>query len=124
MFDVRHFIVVVLLALTATMPTVHAAACSLTDGSKANDEACSCGSEECTASTGLICYSDVGGGSCRKHNVGAYGYPVAYSGWCNDLGGRKSILDNAACEEAAASLGLSDTTVEEVSFTSRPTFEK
>ena len=56
----------------------------------------------------MICYSTVGGGSCRKYDVGAFGYPRPKSGKCNDVAGRKSILDKAGCEAAATSLGLSD----------------
>ena len=54
---------------------VHAAACTVTDGSVANEGDCTCGSEACTAITGLICYSTVGGGSCRISDPGAYGFP-------------------------------------------------
>ena len=81
--------------------------CSVTDGSVANTDSCRCGNEECTEETGLICYSETGGGSCRKNDVGAFGYPFAYSGLCTDVAGRKIISDKAACEEAATRLGLS-----------------
>ena len=46
--------------------------CAVTDGSIANTEPCVCGNEECTASRGLICYSTIGGGSCRKNDVDNY----------------------------------------------------
>ena len=70
---------------------VESAPCSVTDGSVANEGECTCGNEECTASRGLICYSTIGGGSCRKNDVGAFGYPRPDSGYCNDVAGRKSI---------------------------------
>ena len=97
------------LCLATTMSTVCGVACPVTDGSKANDAACTCGNEECTALTGLICYSTTGGGSCRMNDVGAYGYPRP-SGKCPAVSGRKSIPDKASCEVAATSLGLMDTT--------------
>jgi hypothetical protein len=89
--------------------------CTVTDGSQANSESCGCGKEECTANTGLICYSTIGGGSCRKNDVGPYGYQRPNSGNCNDVAGRKPILDKVACEAAATSLGLSDVVAEEIS---------
>ena len=81
--------------------------CTFTDGSTANTVSCTCGNQECTAATGLICYATIGGGSCRKLDVGAYGYPRPTSGNCVDVGGRGLIGDVASCEAAARSLGLS-----------------
>ena len=49
--------------------------CAITDGSAANPGRCKCENEFCTESTGLICYSTTGGGSCRKYDLGSYGYP-------------------------------------------------
>ena len=89
--------------------------CTVTDGSIANTEPCACGNEECTTSRGLICYSTNGGGSCRKNDVGTFGYPRPISGKCNDVDGRKSILNKATCDAAATSLGLSDVTALEIS---------
>ena len=67
----------VCLCLATLMTTVRGAACSVTDGSKANEVACTCGiegfSKECTTTTGLICFSIFGGGSCRKTDVGGNG---------------------------------------------------
>ena len=57
------------------LPVVESSPCSVTNGSVANEGDCTCGNEECTASRGLICYSTIGGGSCRKNDVGAFGYP-------------------------------------------------
>ena len=60
--------------------------------------------------TGLICYSTNGGGSCRKQDVGAYGYPRPASGMCVEVSGRGLLGDKASCEAAATSMGLSDVT--------------
>ena len=112
------------LCLATLMPTVRAAVCSIVDGSKANDAPCTCGiegfSKECTTSTGLICFTNFGGGSCRKTDVGAYGYFTADSGRCNTVRGRNSLLNKASCERAAASLELSDTVATEMSDNSKP----
>ena len=89
-------------------------------GSIANTDSCRCGNEECTASRGLICYSTNGGGSCRKNDVGPFGYPRPNSGNCDDVAGRKSILDKETCEAAATSLGLSDVEAYERSSSSYP----
>ena len=90
------------------------AICSVTNGSATNDQTCMCGNVECTADTGLICYAATGGGSCRKNDPGAFGYPTPNHGRCTDVEGRAWIFDKASCEAAATSLGfsgLSDTTV-------------
>jgi len=95
--------------------------CTVTNGSIANTEPCRCGDEVCTIASGLICFSNTnGGGSCRKTDVGAFGYPRPTSGNCNDVTGRKSILDKAACGAAATSLGLSDVEANEVSYLAQP----
>ena len=78
--------------------------CVVRDGSAENNEECRCGSLVCTASTGLICFAVSGGGSCRKNNVGAYGYHKQSSGVCKSVSGRASILDRASCEAAARSM--------------------
>ena len=93
--------------------------CPIRDGSAANTVACTCGSVECTSDTGLICYSTYGGGSCRKTGFGPFGY-IKVEGYttCDSMNNRKPILDKAACEAAATSMGLDDVEayVESVSF--------
>ena len=84
--------------------------CTTTDGSIANTKPCGCGNVGCTAATGLICYSTIGSGSCRKVNVGGYGYPKSTNGNCMDVNGRGMIGDKASCEAAAVSLGLGNDT--------------
>ena len=83
--------------------------CPIRDGSAANTVACTCGSVECTSDTGLICYSTYGGGSCRKTGFGPFGY-IKVEGYttCGSVSNRKPILDKAACEAAATSMGLDD----------------
>jgi len=99
---------------------VKSSPCSVTNGLVANEVDCTCGNEECTTSRGLICYSTIGGGSCRKNDVGAFGYPRPESGNCDDVAGRKSILDKAGCDAAAVSLDLSDVVANEVSYSHYP----
>jgi hypothetical protein len=87
--------------------------CGTTDGSIANAApGCRCGSESCNSVTGLICYSTNGGGSCRKQDVGPYGYPRPGSGKCVDVSGRGLVGDKALCEAAATSMSLSDVTAD------------
>jgi len=93
--------------------------CSIKDGSVENSGPCQCGKVGCTASTGLICYSTNGGGSCRKQDVGLFGYPIV-TGWCQGLSGQSSIPDKASCEAAATSNGYSDVTAKVVSASSAP----
>ena len=83
-------------------------ACSITDGSAENDDACMCGVEICSETTGLICYSTEGGGSCRKNAFGSFGYPRPKEGKCTDVDGRGWIESKEECERAAARMGLSD----------------
>jgi len=86
------------------------AACTQTNGTVINYATCTCGTVECTVSTGLICYATVGGGgSCRKTALGIYGYPKPNIGYCSSLSGRKVIGDAASCEAAARSIGLIQT---------------
>jgi len=80
--------------------------CAVTDGSVANPGRCKCGNVACTESTGLICYSTYGGGSCRKTGFGPFGYPKEEGTNCGSVSNRKPILDKAACEAAATSMGL------------------
>ena len=83
------------------------APCNVDDGSAFSTEACSCGDVHCTVDTGLICYSTTGGGSCRKSNLGPFGYPKVNDGSsCNAVVGRGSISNLIACGIAADSLGL------------------
>ena len=103
-----------LLLLAAFPPLpVNGLDCVTNDGSKANTiEPCTCGNEECTTSTGLICYSTSGGGSCRENAPGPFGYPRSTNiKMCVDanVDGRGLILNIEACERAASRLGLSDT---------------
>ena len=79
--------------------------CSNTDGTAVNSGDCMCGTTLCTSETGLICYSEKGGGSCRQQGFGKYGYPLQYSDTCGASDGRAPILDAALCESAANSLG-------------------
>jgi hypothetical protein len=46
--------------------SVLGAECDVTDGSVANDAACTCGTEECSIATGLFCYAS--SNHCR-HNI-------------------------------------------------------
>ena len=96
--------------------------CLTTDGSAANGAACTCSSETCTSTTGLICYSTLGGGSCRKTDVGPFGYPkvVTNCGSMSSMSNRNPILDKAACEAAATSMGLDVVVAVEVSSSSHP----
>ena len=94
--------------------------CPIRDGSAANTVACTCGSVECTSDTGLICYSTYGGGSCRKTGFGPFGYSLVESGTCDSMNNRKPLLDKAACEAAATSMGLDDVVAYEFPSTSSP----
>ena len=84
--------------------------CTHTNGATLNTDACFCGNVFCTESTGLICYSTYGGGSCRKTGFGSFGYTKeAGNTTCGSESNRGLILDKAACEAAATSLlGLDD----------------
>ena len=83
--------------------------------------ACTCGSVECTSDTGLICYSTYGGGSCRKTGFGPFGYTKeAGDTNCESVSNRKPILDKAACEAAATSMGLDDVEAYEESVSFNP----
>ncbi len=104
-------IIILILALFDVIIVHVLSECTTTDGSSANSVPCTCGSETCDATTGLICYSTTGGGSCRPNDFGAYGYPQPTIGNCIDVIGRAVIEDKASCEAAASSLGLSDITV-------------
>ena len=98
-----------------SLVSVHtlAAVCSTTDGSAVNGAACTCGSMECTSTTGLICYSTYGGGSCRKTDVGAFGYPKeAGPKTCASVNNRHPMLDKSSCEAAATSMGLYEVTAD------------
>jgi len=105
----EHSFIVTLLCITELMVPGLGAVCGVTDGSEANSAACTCGSEECTSTTGLICYSTYGGGSCRKTGFGPFGYAKeAGDTNCESVSNRKPILDKAMCEAAATSMGLDD----------------
>ena len=114
-YQIRKFMLetvfLVLLCITELMVPCLGATCGVTDGSEANNVACTCGSVECTRTTGLICYSN-GGGSCRKTGFGSFGYPKEKGDkMCVDVSNRQSILDIASCEAAAVSMGLDDVKV-------------
>ena len=100
------------------------AVCGVTDGSAANNVACTCGSVECTSKTGLICYSTYGGGSCRQTGFGAFGYtkPGKEEGNtnCASMSNRKPLPDKASCEAAATSMGLDDVVADETSDSELP----
>ena len=100
------FVVVVLFCLTTSAEGV---ACTQTDGTVINDATCTCGTVDCTVSTGLICYATVGGGSCRKTALGNYGYPQPKVERCSTYSGRKVIGDAASCEAAGRSIGMIQT---------------
>jgi hypothetical protein len=54
------------LLLAANVSVATGVACAVTNGSIANDGACTCGGEECTTAKGLICFLSGGGvGSCH-----------------------------------------------------------
>ena len=80
--------------------------CSIRNGSATNAGDCQCGIEQCTVTTGLICYATIGGGSCRRSITGSFGYPRPSVGMCSSVSGRKSIGDKASCEAAGVSMGL------------------
>ena len=104
----------VLLCTTELMVPSLGAVCGVTDGSASNSVACTCGSVECTSTTGLICYSTYGGGSCRKTGLGPFGYIKEEGNTnCGSMSNRKPILDKAVCEAAATSMGLDDVTATE-----------
>jgi hypothetical protein len=107
---------------TASLDLCHGPPCSTTNGSEANLAPCKCGNEACSEDTGLICYSDMGGGSCRKLEMGEFGYPRLTSGDCvtQGISGRAIIQDEETCRLAAVNMGLSDTTVYVHSSSSRP----
>ena len=50
--------------------------CKVTNGTAINDASCTCGSLVCTSTTGLICFATVGSGTCRKHDLGTFGYEL------------------------------------------------
>ena len=110
----RAAITLLLLLFVGLTPIiVDGAACAVTDGSALNSAACTCGSEECDASTGLICFATVGGGSCRKNIVGPFGFQRPTTNVkCVSVSGRQYLDSIEKCEEAATSMGLSDTTAE------------
>ena len=101
--------------------------CTITDGSAPNAKSCQCNSVTCDSKTGYICYSTVGGGSCRKTVIGPFGHNIITRGTCNSVVGRKDIDTSGCqganqptdtdcqarrlkrCEEAAVMLGLEDT---------------
>ena len=97
-----------LLLLAAFPPLpVNGLDCVTTDGSKANTiEPCTCGNEVCTTSTGLICYSTTGGGSCRKNSPGSFGYARPKEGKCTDVDERDLITSKEECGRAAVRAGL------------------
>ena len=110
-----------LLCITALMVPSLGAVCVVTDGSKANSVACTCGSVECTSTTGLICYSTYGGGSCRKIGLGAFGYiKEAGNTNCGSVSDRKPILNKATCQAAAKSMDLDDVSAFQVSSPNYP----
>ena len=93
--------------------------CSITDGSAVSSgPGCKCGNAICNQLTGLICYANFGGGSCRKNNVGDFGYPKSKYYPCRSVSGRQAILDRSSCEAAAVDLALSDVVAEEHSSSS------
>ena len=57
-------------------PLVELPQCMVTNGTAMNDASCTCGSVVCTSTTGLICFSTVGGGTCRKRDLGTFGYEL------------------------------------------------
>ena len=60
--------------------------------------------------SGLICYVNaVAGDSCRKFDVGPYGYPVRTTGQCvvASASGRTAIGDSSTCRKALTSMRLS-----------------
>jgi len=83
---------------------------------------CQCGQESCTGLTGLICFATVGSGSCRVQDPGNYGFNRMYTGRCLDpsVAGRNLIQDQALCEEAATSIGLTDQTATVVTLLDTP----
>ena len=90
-----------------------ASPCLNTNGLVVNSNDCQCGLESCFitdmfSQTGLICYSTVGEGACRKSNVGAYGYNKVTAGLCLDASvpGRTLIGDAASCRIAVESMGF------------------
>ena len=103
---------------TAILNSCHEQTCSIVDGSALSvlptikgvtSISCQCGQESCTGS-GLICFATVGSGSCRVQDPGNYGFNRMYTGRCLDpsVAGRNLIQDQALCEEAATSIGLTD----------------
>ena len=84
--------------------------CDFTDGTSANAGDCTCGNTICTGATGLICYNQLSGGSCRTSHLGKFGYPTVTSSRCNGVSGREVIVDQKTCEAAARRMGLNDTT--------------
>ena len=96
--------------------------CIVTDGSEANSAACWCEEIECTESTGLICYSMTGHGSCRNNTLGSFGYPkLATSETCaSAISESATITTKVACEAAATILGLNDTVAALTSSSTMP----
>jgi len=82
---------------------------------------CACGSVECTSTTGFICYSTYGSGSCRKMGFGPFGY-IKEEGdkMCVDESNRGLLLGKAACEAAATSMDLDDVVASEISHSDYP----
>ena len=112
---------IVLLCITELIVPGLGAVCGVMDGSAANSVACTCGSMECTSTTGLICYSTYGGGSCRKTGFGPFGY-IKEEGnkMCGSESNRKPLPDKAACEAGATSMGLDDVEATEDSWSWLP----
>ena len=114
-------ILIFLLCITALMVPSLGAVCGVTDGSAANSVACTCGSVECTSTTGFICYSTYGGGTCRKTGFGAFGYYKEEGNTnCGSMNNRGLLPDKAACEAAATSMDLDDVVAEEDSESEYP----
>ena len=91
-------------------PTTDGSAELLSEGQHASPRVCICGSMTCNSDNGLICYSDIGEGTCRKTGFGAFGYDTGVvSGRCDSMQnspGRGYIRNRKGCEEAVLRLGF------------------
>ena len=73
-----------------------------------------CGQEKCDVGSGLICYSEIGTGSCRNADPGRYGFHLTNPGGayiCDPAKGQGIILDKFSCGDAMRALsrfGLQD----------------
>ena len=117
----RLWRLLMLVAIFITVVKGNSTNCTITNGSMASAVPCTCGEAECTESTGSICYSTVGRGSCRKTDPGPFGYSRVIWGSCAIVNGH-TMENKRTCDEAALRMGLGNSVpVQHLSSQSHPT---